>query len=52
MPFYQLFLEEGSPTKIDYREKNTLILASLLEDLVDIPEYVITSGAKNCGPGP
>ena len=25
---------EGSPTKIDYRKKGTLILTSLLEDLV------------------
>ena len=28
------FLGEGSPTKIDYRKKGTLILNSLLEDLV------------------
>ena len=28
------FLGEGSPTKIDYRKKGTLILTSLLEDLV------------------
>ena len=27
------FLGEGSPTKIDYRTKGTLILTSLLEDL-------------------
>ena len=27
------FLGEGSPTKIDYRQKGTPILASLLEDL-------------------
>ena len=27
------FLGEGSPTKIDYRKKGTLILTSLLEDL-------------------
>ena len=27
------FSGEGSPTKIDYREKGTLILTSLLEDL-------------------
>ena len=27
------FLGEGCPTKIDYRKKGTLILASLLEDL-------------------
>ena len=32
MPFYQLF--GGSPTKIDYRPKGTLILTSLLEDLI------------------
>ena len=28
------FVGEGSPTKIDYRKKGTLILTSLLEDLV------------------
>ena len=28
------FLWEGSPTKIDYRKNGTLILTSLLEDLV------------------
>ena len=33
VPFDPL-LAEGSPTKIDYRKKGTLILASLLEDLV------------------
>ena len=27
------FFGEGSPTKIDYRKKGTLILTSLLEDL-------------------
>ena len=27
------FLEEGSPIKIDYRKKGTVILTSLLEDL-------------------
>ena len=32
MPFYSS-LGEGSPTKIDYRKKGTLILTSLLEDL-------------------
>ena len=31
MPFCP-FLGEGSPAKIDYRKKGTLILASLLED--------------------
>ena len=30
MPFY-LFFGEGSPSKIDYRKKGTLILTSLLE---------------------
>ena len=33
MPFYPFF-GEGSPTKINYREKGTLILTSLLQDLV------------------
>ena len=33
LPFYPLFFE-GSPTKIDCRRKGTLILTSLLEDLV------------------
>ena len=27
------FLREGSPTKVDYRNKGTLILSALLEDL-------------------
>ena len=35
-PFCQFCLGEGSPTKIDYRQKGTLILTSLLEDLVAI----------------
>ena len=34
VPFYT-FLGEGSPTKIDYRRKGTLVLASLLEDLAN-----------------
>ena len=35
MPLYRFFFGwEGSPTKINYREKGTLILSSLLEDLV------------------
>ena len=33
VPFYP-FLGEGSPNKIDYRKKGTLILTSLLEDPV------------------
>ena len=32
VPFY-VFWGEGSPTKIDYRKKGSLSLASLLEDL-------------------
>ena len=42
MPFYP-FLGQGSPTEIDYREKGTLILASLLEDLV----YISIHGAAH-----
>ena len=34
MALLPTFLGEGSPTKIDYRKKGTLILTSLLEDLV------------------
>ena len=33
VPFLTPFLGEGSPTKIDYRKKGTVILISLLEDL-------------------
>ena len=33
MPFLTPFLGEGSPTKIDYTKKGTLILTCLLEDL-------------------
>ena len=32
--FKHYFFGEGSPTKIDYRKKATLVLSSLLEDLV------------------
>ena len=32
-PSSSLFLGEGSPTKIDYRKRVTLIPTSLLEDL-------------------
>ena len=39
VPFYP-FLGEGSPAKIDYRKKGTLILTSLLEDLVYPPHDV------------
>ena len=35
VPFYP-FVGEGSPTKIDYRQKGTLSLTSLLEDLRQI----------------
>ena len=34
VPFSPLFLRQGSPTKMDYRKKGTLILTSMLEDLV------------------
>ena len=34
------FFGEGSPTKIGYSKKGTLILTSLLEDLVYIYIYV------------
>ena len=34
VPFHRFFFREGSPTNIDYRKKGTLILTSLLEDLV------------------
>ena len=33
------FFAEGSPTKIDYRKKGTLILCSLLEDLVSLSTF-------------
>ena len=33
-PFLTPFFGEGSPPKIDYRKKGTLILTSPLEDLV------------------
>ena len=35
VPFYP-FLGEGSPTKIDYRKKDTLILTSRLDDLAGV----------------
>ena len=34
VPFYRFFFGEGSPAKIDYRQKITLILTSLLEHRV------------------
>ena len=37
------FLGEGSPTKIDYRHRGTLILTSLLEDLVVLDCYCVRS---------
>ena len=40
MPFLTLFGWEGSP-KIDYRKKSTLILTSLLEDLVGCVDCLI-----------
>ena len=33
------FLGEGSPTKLDWRKKGTLILSSLLEDVVEDGEF-------------
>ena len=39
LPFLTIFLGESSPTKLEYRKKGTLILTSLLEDLVDQPTY-------------
>ena len=33
VPFLTPLLGEGSPTKVDYRKKGTLIPTSLLEDL-------------------
>ena len=43
VPFYP-FWGEGSPIKVDYRQKGTLILTSLLEDLISatpaIPEQL------------
>ena len=44
MPFYQLFWGEGSPTKIDYGKKGTLILTSLLEDLAIFGPLFSTRG--------
>ena len=38
VPFDQLSLGEGSPTKIDYIKKGTLILTSLLEDLDSVAQ--------------
>ena len=41
VPFYRFFFGwEGSPTKVDYRKKGTLIKTSLLEDLVKGARYV------------
>ena len=41
MPFLTPFFGwEGSPTKIDYRTKGTLILTSLLEDLAFVLRMV------------
>ena len=39
VPFYPFFGGRG-PTKIDYRKKGTLILASLLEDLASMGGFV------------
>ena len=37
---FTLFLGEGSPTKIEYRKRGTLILTSLLEDLDSLEDAV------------
>ena len=43
---------EGSLTKIDYRKKGTLILTSLLQDLVVSPLLLCHGGAQpRCMPG-
>ena len=44
VPFFSPFLGEGSHTKIDYRKKGTLVLTSLLEDLVLFPPGFASSG--------
>ena len=49
VPFYP-FWGEGSPTKIDYRKKGTLILTSL-EDLVFVAKLGPIA-ALFCGKGP
>ena len=41
------FLGEGSPTKIDYRKKGTLILTSLLEDLAQQASSCVSSHVFN-----
>ena len=38
-PFSPAFFGEGSPTKIDYRKKGTLILTSLLEDYLGASSF-------------
>ena len=48
MPFYP-FLGEGSPTKIDYSKKGTLILTSLLEDLVTLDLGLLLLSARLFG---
>ena len=42
MPSYP-FLGEGSPTKIDYRKKGTLILNTLLEDVAAIASFALST---------
>ena len=41
VPFYPFF-GEGSPTKIDYRKKGSLILSSLLEDLATVARCLLS----------
>ena len=44
MPSYGSFFGEGSPTRIDYRKKGTLIFSSLLEDLDMIGSWLLLFG--------
>ena len=48
MPIYP-FLGEGSPTKIDYRKKGTLMLTFLLEDLVYVIILCLSRLQHGCG---
>ena len=49
VPFYPLLLGEGSPTKMDYRKKGTLILSSVLEDLVgSITQWLLGKKGTHC----
>ena len=47
LPF--LFLEEGSPIKTDYRKKGTLIITTLLEDLVFVLVLLVLKESITAG---